>query len=118
MILEVLKSIFSLSKASDVAIDIVRKVTDTDGMTDKEKSEFVLEYMKATANQSVARRVIAIGLFSVYVMFLLSWLACFFLLPGESADHIQGFITEILSTPVNLVLSYYFLVNYIKGIGK
>lgn len=113
-----IKSIFSTSASSDVAIDIVRRVTNTDGMTDREKADYVLEYMRVTSGQSLARRVIAIGLFSVYVLFLFSWLGCFFFLSGESTDMMQAFITDILMTPFNLILSFYFVLDAAKKFGK
>lgn len=117
-ILSILKGIFSYSKASDTAVDIVRKVTGTDGMTDKEKAEFVLEYLKATSNQSVARRIIAVGVFSLYSVFCLTWLACYFFANGEQVDHLQAFIKEMLLQPFNIVMGFYFTINIVKSLGK
>lgn len=53
-------SIFTNSRASDTAIDVLRNVTGANDLTDKEKLEFVNQYIKNTAHQSPTRRSIAI----------------------------------------------------------
>lgn len=115
-VMSVLKSIFSFSKASDTAVDIVRKVTGTDGLTDKETAQFILDYLKVTENQSIARRILALGFFTLYAVFCLTWLLMYFFSTGEDLDHIASFIKEMLLTPLNLIVGFYFTINIIKGL--
>lgn len=117
-VMTALKTIFSFSKAGDTAVDIVRKVTGTDGMTDREKADFVLEYLKVTSNQSVARRILALGFFALYSVFCLTWLGAYFFASGEQLDHIAAFIKEMLFTPLNLIVGFYFTINIVKSLGK
>lgn len=117
-ILAILKGIFSFSKASDVAVDVVRKITNTDGMTDKEKAEFVLEYLRVTANQSVSRRILALGFFALYSVFCLTWLGSYFFANGEQLDHLSTFIKDMLFAPLNIIVAFYFTINIVKSLGK
>lgn len=57
----VLLGMFSSSKASDTAMKIVEKVAGVDGVTAKEKLDWVIEYVKNTKHQSTVRRVIALA---------------------------------------------------------
>lgn len=117
-LLKAITGIFSSSKASDTAVDIVRKITGTDGMTDKEKAEFVIQYLEVTKNQSVARRIIGIGMFAVYSLFCLTWLGVYFFINGEQVDHLQAFIKDMLLQPFNIVMGFYFTINIVKSLGN
>lgn len=50
-------SLFSSEKAGDVALKIVERVTGTD-WTPQQQAQFMIDYQKATAHQSVMRRVV------------------------------------------------------------
>lgn len=50
-------SLFSSEKAGDVALKIVERVSGTD-WTPQDQSKFMIDYQKATAHQSVMRRVV------------------------------------------------------------
>lgn len=50
-------SLFSSEKAGDVAIKMIEKATGTD-WTPQQQAQFMIDYQKATAHQSVMRRVV------------------------------------------------------------
>lgn len=54
-------SLFATEKAGDVALRIIEKASGVD-WTPQQQAQFYIEYQKATAHQSMARRVIAISL--------------------------------------------------------
>ena len=117
--------LFSSSKLQDTAIDGLRKLGNLDEMSGKDKSQFLLDYMKATAHQSPTRRFIAVVLASLYTLFCLVWLVAAGL--GYGLDiagavvfvtELKGFLVELLFTPFNLILSFYFVLNIASKMGK
>lgn len=50
-------SLFSSEKAGDVALKIVERMSGTD-WTPQQQAQFMIDYQKATAHQSVMRRVV------------------------------------------------------------
>ena len=117
--------LFSSSKLQDTAIDGIRKLGNLDEMSGKDKATFLLDYMKATAHQSPTRRFIAVLLSVLYTVFCVVWLigACL----GYGLDYagailfvteLKGFLVEILFTPFNLILSFYFVLNIASKLGK
>lgn len=49
--------LLSSSRASETAIDYLRKAGSLDEMTAKDKSQWLLDYMQATKHQSPMRRI-------------------------------------------------------------
>lgn len=115
-LLSILKSVFSFTKASDTAVDIVRKFTGVDGFTDQQKAQFILDYMKTTEGQSMSRRVIALSLTFIYVLLILVWLVATCFGASSISIPIEEFLDRVVLTPFNLVLSFYFVINIAKAV--
>lgn len=54
-------SLFATEKAGDVALKIVERISGTE-WTPQEQAQFLIDYQKATAHQSVMRRVIVFSI--------------------------------------------------------
>ena len=54
-------SLFATEKAGDVALKIVERISGTE-WTPQEQAKFLIDYQKATAHQSVMRRVIVFSI--------------------------------------------------------
>ena len=120
-----LGGLFSSSKIQDTAIDAVRKLGGLDDMNGKDKAQFLLDYMDKTKHQSETRRFIAIVLVGLYGLLCLAWLAgsvagyAFGFAGGvEFAKQVIEFMAEIILTPFNLIMSFYFVINMVAKLGK
>ena len=108
---------FSTARMQDTAIDAVRKLGGLDEMSQKEKAQFLLDYVNATRHQSVVRRFIAVLLTLVYVCIITVWVVSAGLgyhgyLPAlEFAGAVRQFMESVILTPFNLVLSFYFVTQ-------
>lgn len=126
-------SLFSNSRASDTAIDIIRNVAGANELTDKEKLEFVTKHIEATKHQSPTRRFIAIMVVLGLMVFtgsylIVSFIARFYLFFGgdvATAQHLFSLTNdiylmakEILLQPFNIVLGFYFVNQMITGFKK
>lgn len=128
-------SMFSSGKMQDVAIDSIRKLGGLDEMTDKEKSEFLLQYIRETKHQSPMRRFIAFAFVVGFMLFTGAWLICTVLFrlgmglgwaPGFNgqmdllADDLFVMTETILLQPVNIIIGFYFVTDIAKrwGAGK
>jgi len=116
---------FSSSKMQETAVDAVRKIGGLDEMSSKEKAQFLLDYMAATKHQSPMRRLIALLLVVVYVGAICVWMISSGIgYYGEStaalehAGAVRMFMENVLLTPFNLVLSFYFVMNIAGKVGK
>jgi hypothetical protein len=122
-----LKAIFGFSGVGDTALKIVEKITGTDDSPDK-KREFILAWLASTKHQSVARRVIAVGMFLLWSVMILTWLVssivgrfCYDIAinPGTVlAADVSAFMSLNLSEPMNLVLIFYFSVQAVNSFRK
>ena len=117
--------LFSSSKMQDTAVDAVRKLGGLDEMSSKEKAEFILNYMAATKHQSPMRRLIALMLTMAYVGVLCVWLVSAgvgyyggSVAALEMAGAVKMFMENVLLTPFNLVLSFYFVTNIAQKVGR
>lgn len=122
-------SMFSSNKLQDTAIDGIRKLGGLDEMTDKEKADWLLEYIDKSKHQSLMRRAIAFAFLVGFMLFTGVWLICTIIfrvglglgwspaLMGQMdmlADDIFAMTKEILLNPMNLVIGFYFAVDMIK----
>lgn len=124
-ILSFLGGLFSSSKVADTAIDAVRKFGGLNGMDDKEKASFLLSYIRETKHQSIARRAIALTLTALFSLMVMMWLISAGV--GYWMGHdgaitysveIKVFMSEVLTNPYSLVISFYFIVNIAQKMGK
>lgn len=121
----VLATMFSSSKAQDLAIDGIRKIGGLNEMTPKEKSDYILAYMAATKHQSPVRRLIALILTFAYACVIIVWLASagFGYMGGftpalEFAGAVKGFMTDAIVQPFNIILAFYFVTQIFSKAGK
>lgn len=110
--------LFSSSKMQDTAIDALRKIGGLDEMNAKEKSEYILAYMAATKHQSTARRLIAFMFTMAFMVLLLTWLVSAglgyyagIMAALEFAGAVKIILVDLVVQPVNLILTFYFLVQ-------
>lgn len=115
-----LASIFGFSGVGETAIKIVEKISGTD-YTDKEKAQFVLDYMDKTKHQSPTRRILAILFMSEQFMLCTVWVfssAWHRLLGFEGAGLLANDVTVFLQSNVNvslgLIISFYFIIGVKK----
>ena len=121
--------LFSSSKLQDTAIDGLRKIGGLDELNGKDKAEFILAYIAASKHQSPTRRFIAIMMSIGFAVFAAVWLIStvsmyLYLFFGgspvnaESLNLLRGDIftmcKEILLQPVNIIISFYFIVDAAK----
>ena len=112
-------TLFSSSKAVDTAIDGLRKVGGLDDMQPEQKVEAYLKALQATQKASYARRLIALLVTSLYALTILLWLlfegiGIMLQLPEAQAyaNSVFGLLKEVLANPFNIVLGFYFLVDF------
>lgn len=125
-------SMFSSDKMQDVAIDSIRKLGGLDQMTDKERADFLLQYMRETKHQSPMRRFIAFAFVVGFMLFTGAWLIFTILfrigmgfgwspaLMGQIdmlSDDLFAMTQEILLQPVNIIIGFYFVTDIAKRWG-
>lgn len=123
---------FSSDKMQDVAIDGIRKLGGLDDMTDKEKADYLLEYLKTTAHQSPMRRFIAFSFVIGFTVFTGLWLISTILfrvgmafgwspsLNGQMdllSEDVFLMTKEILLQPMNIIIGFYFVTDIAKRFG-
>jgi len=111
-------SFFGSSSGTNTALKIVEKVAGVDGMSPKEKADFLLAYQEATKHQSPARRVIAMSFTLLYVITSLCFLGAVIFGADEQAKIFKEFLKDVISNPMNLVIGFYFtmsIANSFKG---
>jgi len=88
-------SLFSSEKAGDVALKIVERVSGTD-WTPQQQAQFMIDYQKATAHQSVMRRVVVCSIvfgmaffgFGYYVASVAAQFYVFFASSGDTVAQV------------------------------
>lgn len=135
-------SLFATEKAGDVALRIIEKASGVD-WTPQQQAQFYIDYQKATAHQSMARRVIAISLtfgmavfgFTYLVVAVTAKFYVFFATTGvdlaaitasqniaeitvkpllELENSLLIYMKDVLESPYTYVVSFYFVI----GIGS
>lgn len=116
------------SKTAEKVIDGVSSGIDMAFFTDEEKSiasravlDWKLEYAKATAGQSISRRVIAFIVSGLWA-FLIIISVVAGLINGKDSESVK-FLFEIMKDIVNppfmIILGFYFLAHVVgKGRGQ
>ena len=122
--------IFSSSKATDTAIDAVRKIGGLDDMNAKEKADWLLRYIETTKHQSPARRLIAVMMLTGVMTFTGTWLllriaaAIVAYFDGDSGvlltacDDIYEMCNNVLMQPMNIIIGFYFVTDIAKRFSK
>ena len=122
--------IFSSSKATDTAIDAVRKIGGLDDMNAKEKADWLLRYIETTKHQSPARRLIAVMMLTGVMVFTGTWLliriaAAIVAYCGGDAgvlltacDDIYEMCNSVLMQPMNIIIGFYFVTDIAKRFSK
>jgi hypothetical protein len=125
MLATFIAGLFSSSKATDVAIDALRKLGNLDSMTDQEKAQFILTYIEQTKHDSPARRFIAMLTVGLWTFYMLVWIIMAsigylanYMLAVELAGAIKVVLLEIIKDPYTIILSFYFVMNIIQKVGK
>lgn len=115
------------SKTAEKVIDGVSSGIDMVFFTDEEKSiaskkvlDWKLEYAKATAGQSIARRVIAFIVSGLWA-FLIIISVVAGLISGKDSESVK-FLFEIMKDIVNppfmIILGFYFLAHVVGNARK
>lgn len=113
-------AMFGSSKATDTAIDALRKMGGLDDMNGKEKAEWLINYAAATKHQSPARRFIAMVTMAAWALLIVIWLiarAVGIEYPGaaEYAKDVYALLVEIVLQPHSIIVGAYFVVQAFKG---
>lgn len=140
-------SIFSSSRASDTAIDIIRNATGANDLTDSEKLKFILDYSEATKHQSPTRRFIAMLTVGGFMLFTGCWLFLGFiesayvflctdaetLAKATASDNLSRIkvssivsfrneiylmMKEVLAVPFSTVFGFYFVTQTFQSLKK
>lgn len=138
--------LFSTSKAADTAVRILGKVAGVDGLTAKEKADWVINYLQNTKHQSAVRRALALlvvfgmmwygALYSVSAVFESFYV--FWATSGETLAEVTAsqnlaeirvkplvslqndllLMVKEQKEPMMLVLGFYFLAQTLIGARK
>ena len=116
--MSVWSTLFSAPKTIDKLTDGIYNGLDMAVYTEEEKKQmdlkvldFRLEYMKATAHQSLSRRIIACMVVGLWVLLILT--AAIFDSFGVTtkADAIFELLKDVVNRPFEIVLGFYFLAH-------
>lgn len=119
-----LTGLFASTKNAESLVDAAIRTGDALVFTDEEKSKFserlsewYLRYLEATQPQNKARRHIAYLLVGVYVLLLLLSVGLYVFDFEEKAQFVLTVMREIVTDPVNLILSFYFIKHIVSNWG-
>lgn len=117
--------LFSAPQAIDKTIDALVSTGDALFFTDEERSKANLqlldakiEFYRATQGSRLARRVIAFILVGTWIAMIVFGLLMRTLGNIEISDHAYNVASDVLSTPVSLVISFYFATSMIGAVRK
>lgn len=117
--------LFSAPQAIDKTIDALVSTGDALFFTDEERSKANLqlldakiEFYRATQGSRLARRVIAFILVGTWIAMIAFGLLMRTLGNIEISDHAYNVASDVLSTPVSLVISFYFATSMIGAVRK
>jgi len=116
--------LFGGSKAADKTVNSISNGLDKLVYTDEEKGdahragvELFIEYQRATQPQNLARRLIAlilVGLFAALVLLV----ASVWPFNKEYAKFVFTLLTDVVVTPVGIIIAFYFVRSLIPGARK
>jgi cation transport ATPase len=98
---------------SDI-VDKASKAIDASVLTDEEKMQYFIEYQKATLPQNVARRLLALMVVGLYLVFIMLC-AALYKIDLEYAQFIYDLAKETLLTPVTVIIGFYFMKRFSMG---
>ena len=113
--------VFGFAGVGQSALKIVDKIAGTDWQP-ADKAKFMLDWVKATAYQSTARRLIAFAFIGEWLLMANVWLWCRYQgRISESKQHLElagdvtQFMTDNVNVTVSVVVGFYFLLNMKKS---
>jgi len=119
--------LFGNSKATDAAV----RGIDALIFTDEEKAnldaaardkilQFKIDYAKATQNQSVARRIIAVIVSALWALLVLvAAIAGYFDASDTGyAAYVGGIVVTTLNPPFMVIIGFYFAAHVVKGLKQ
>jgi len=113
------------SKMVEKVSDAVISTGDALFFTDEEKSiasqkilDWKIAYAKATQGQSIARRIIAIGVTFMWVLVGLLALTAKFFGVDAFAIYAMGFLKDVVMQPFSIIVGFYFLAHVVSNFGK
>lgn len=111
--------LFGNNRVVDGGMKIIEHLTGADGMTGKEKADFILKWQAATAHQSPARRFIAVTVTLVWALTVVAYLSFIVLskwfVLEDQVVWLSGFIKDTIKEPFNIVIMFYFTVQGITA---
>ncbi len=115
------------SKDVSKVIDGAMKAGDALFFTEEEKSvasqkklDWMLDYMKATAPQNVARRVIAFIIVGLWALLIITMgiAGGFARGPNTYSQFIFDTLKEVVLQPFSIVVGFYFLTQLVRSARK
>lgn len=107
-------SFFSDLFRSDKIIDNASKGIDAVWLTGEEKTQYFLEYLKASMPMNLSRRFIAIIVTFMWALVGLVELVTIFLIPDKTAE-VHSFATIYVMPSFTVLVSFYFWRRLKKG---
>lgn len=110
--------LFGNSKAADAAVSSLDKIyySDEEKADAKQKIlNFKIEYAKATQNQSIARRIIAVIVSGLWALLnIVSLLAGYFdRSEGSYSQFIAQAIADNINSPFIIIIGFYFAAHVV-----
>lgn len=111
-------------RTQEKAIDAVINTGDALFFTDEEKSvanqkklDWLLDYMKATSAQSVARRLLAVMMAGTYlsVFIVVCGAGYFDRSEGSYSVWLFDVLKDTLESPMNIIIGFYFLTGTVRA---
>lgn len=76
--------------------------------------DWILQYQDSYKGSKLSRRLVAISFTAVYLLVILLTATAYIFSAGTVGDNLFKIVTDILSDPVNIVLSFYFVSGIIR----
>lgn len=119
-----LKRIFAGPEQVSSVIDGAKSAIDSGIFTNQERAEadaglrgFLLEFMKATQPQNLARRYIAFAIVALFCVLVLLAVAVWPAMP-EYAEFVFDVIDELVWVPFSGIMAFYFLTHLTRSYRK
>ncbi len=119
--------LFGNSKSADKAVDTIADGLDNAFFTDQEKTnaglkilDFKIRYAEATQNQSIARRVIAFIVSSLWALLVMVAVVTGFFNDGEGSfsSFVFSVLDQVVNPPFMIVIGFYFAAHVVKGLKQ
>lgn len=122
--MQLLRRIFAGPEQVSSVIDGAKSAIDAGIFTNQERAEadaglrgFLLEFMKATQPQNLARRYIAFAIVALFVLLVLLAVAVWPFLPDYAA-FIFDVIDKLVWIPFSGIMGFYFLTHLTRSYRK